>query len=162
MMKDEQPEPAKVTRLVFERSRVVVLWRDDGKYIVEQEKYLDALLRRPPTIPSWSTFDPANSSWMAGVEEMSAGDSASPTWWVLYGEAAPSVEVTVHIDEPDVPDPVVERIGGVWACEWVSLPTFAYVYRSDQDEPHRARFDRLMALPPAPHPEVEISNRKRQ
>ncbi|MGO4186050.1 hypothetical protein AB4Z17_33495 [Paenibacillus sp. TAF43_2] len=162
LVNDPQPEQAKTTRFVFELSRVCVLWRNDGKFIVAPEEDLDAILRRPPTIPSWTDFDPANSSSMGGVEEAHAGDSVQPTWWVLYGQADPSVDITVHVDEADVPDPPVERVGGVWVCEWVSLPTVAYVHRSDRDQPARIRFDRPAGLPRAPHPESEIGTRKRE
>lgn len=159
-MTDIQPDPDHTTRFVFTRSRVCILWREPGQFIVAREQEVDAILRRPPDVPSWTNFNPDNATSMGAVEEVVAGDWAHPTWWVLYGQAAPSTNITVHVDEEDVPDPIVERVGGIWACEWVSLPTFAHVQRSDSDRSARIRFDRPMFLPPAPHSEVEIGNRK--
>ena len=52
--------------------------------------------------------------------------------------------------------PQVYRLGELWACEWISLPTTVYIHRSDDPTVPRITFRRPNFLPPAPHPEVEI------
>ena len=148
-------------RLVLERSRVVVQWRIDGTSLVAQEDDLDAILLRDPPSPHGVWQKPLSAGAIASFGEATPGEVGRPSWWVLWGNADPSVDVRVHIDEDDVPDPFVHRVGGVWACEWVSYPTIAEIHRSDRDRSDLVSFERPMFMPPAPHPEVEISQRKR-
>ncbi|EID79761.1 hypothetical protein W59_11906 [Rhodococcus opacus RKJ300 = JCM 13270] len=148
-------------RLVLESSRVVVQWRVDGTSLVAPEDDLDAILLRDPPSPHGIWQKPLGPGTISSFGEATPGELGRPSWWVLYGHAGPSVDVRVHIDEDDVPDPVVHRVGGVWACEWVSYPTFAEIHRSDRDRTDRVSFERPMFMPPAPHPEVEIRQRRR-
>lgn len=159
MNADDDPEDP--IRLVLERSRVVVQWRVDGTSLVAPEDDLDAILLRDPPSPHGIWQKPRGPGTTASFIEADPGELGRPSWWVLYGNADPSVEVRVHIDEDDVSDPVVHRVGGVWVCEWVSYPTIAEIHRSDRDRTARVSFERPMFMPPAPHPEVEIRQRKR-
>jgi len=154
-------DPGDPIRLVLDRSRVVVQWRVDGTSLVAPEDDLDAILLRDPPSPHGIWQKPLGPGTIASFGEATPGELGRPSWWVIYGNADPSVDVRVNIDEDDVPDPVVHRVGGVWACEWVSYPTIAEIHRSDRDRTARVSFERPMFMPPAPHPEVEIRQRKR-
>ncbi|MBF6081208.1 hypothetical protein IU438_08155 [Nocardia cyriacigeorgica] len=148
---EQTPGAEPVTTLLLDISRVLVQWRADATMLVAPEDDVPALLRRPPDVPSaWRSPLPDNA--VMAVEEAPPGDLDRPSWWVLYGNADPDVEVTVKVDAA-VPDPRVHRVGGVWACEWVSYPTTAHVRRSDTTKPAIVRFTRPEFLPPPPYPQ---------
>ncbi|WP_172651855.1 hypothetical protein [Rhodococcus opacus] len=139
-----------ITTLKLVTSRVVIRWREDGMSCVAREEDLPRLEARPDNIGSiW--HPPFTDRQVIGFEEAPPGELDRPSWWAIYGYANPDVQVTVTVD--DQPAPIVHRLGSVWACEWVSLPTRAHVHRSDQDTPDVIRFIRPEFLPPAPYPE---------
>lgn len=147
-----ESEPRTITSLLLKTSRVLVQWREDGKILVTREDEVPALLGRPADVPSSWRAPLAENAVMA-VEEATPGDLDRPSWWVLYGDADPDIQVSVTVDA--IPAPTVHRVGAVWACEWTSYPTTAYVHRSDCDTPASIRFSRPMFLPPAPYPQYE-------
>ncbi|MBF6295569.1 hypothetical protein IU454_27395 [Nocardia farcinica] len=149
---EQTPDTEPVTTLLLDISGVLVQWRADARMLVAPQDEVPALLRRPPNVPSaWSSPLPDNA--VMAVEEAPPGDLDRPSWWVLYGNAEPDVEVTVSVEDEAVPDPRVHRVGGVWACEWVSYPTTASVRRSDTARPAIVRFSRPEFLPPPPYPQ---------
>lgn len=93
----------------------------------------------------WREPDPPEA--LTVIEEHPPGD-APESWWVVYGNATPDVGVFVTLE--DGTHPTVHRIGHVWACEWVSPPQNAYLYRSDRPkerQPWRIRMIRPGYLP---------------
>lgn len=108
---------------------------------------------------------------MTAFEEEFAGDVPHPTWWVISGTASPETKIHVtfaddHTVGPFTPalaagsDPQVYRLGKLWACEWISLPTTVYIHRSDDPNVPPIKFRRPNFLPPAPHPEVEVDENR--
>jgi hypothetical protein len=57
------------------------------------------------------------------AKQVTAGDSPDPTWWLVWGVITGPVSVSLA-DGTDVP---IVTCGPLWAGEWVSLPTQAFV-----------------------------------
>lgn len=144
-----------VERLVLERSGVIIQVREDGLSCVARAEDLPGLESRPAEVGSmWRPPLPPETT--SGIEEHTPGDVPGPSWWVIYGNADPEVTVEVTLEDGTLPG--VHRIGNVWACEWVSRPQKAFVYRSDRPrnhQPDKIEFIRPRFHPPAPHPENE-------
>jgi hypothetical protein len=83
------------------------------------------------------------------IEEHTPGDVPGASWWVLYGNADPDVQIDLTLE--DGSSPKVHRLGNVWAIEWVSIPQKAFLYRSDM--PARIRMIRPSSTPPPPYPD---------
>ncbi len=57
---------------------------------------------------------------------LSEGPNTVSTWWMVYGEHRYEPISVSLLDGTDVP---VEKVGGVWAAEWSSLPQSVTVRR---------------------------------
>ncbi|MEU1955665.1 hypothetical protein [Nocardia rhamnosiphila] len=152
MDSDDAPygDQGEVTSVLLEVSDVLVQWRADGKMLVARVDELPALLKRPPEHSPWG--DPFPFGGASGVQQVDPGEVDHPTWWVVYGCADPSVEVTVTVDGLTDP-PALVRVGQIFACEWVSYPSIAYIHRGDRPEPHKIRFIRPAFMPLASYPQ---------
>jgi hypothetical protein len=114
-------------------------WRQDGHYAVagpEDTNLTDDL---------WQPWTAGHAS---GTGEVAVGDVDRPTWWTWWGTCRPADNVRAWLsDDTDVD---VVRLGGLWAAEFISLPTTLFVQAGDttlncvQHRPHY--------LPPPAHP----------
>ncbi|AOD23267.1 MULTISPECIES: hypothetical protein [Rhodococcus] len=154
-----------VDRLTLPVSNVVMQYREDGKYLIAREERLPELYEAERR--GLSIWTEPNYKAMTAFEEEFAGDVPHPTWWVISGTADPDTEIQVTFADDHVMGPFrpalaagsearVYRLGELWGCEWVSLPTTIYIHRSDDLRVPRIKFRRPNFLPPAPHPEVEV------
>ncbi len=154
-----------IDRLTLPVSNVVMQYREDGKYLIAREEKLRTLYDAEHR--GLSIWNEPNHKAMTAFEEEFAGDVPHPTWWVISGTASPDTDIHVsfaddHVVGPFRPAraagsaPQVYRLGELWACEWISLPTTVYIHRSDDPTVPRITFRRPNFLPPAPHPEVEV------
>lgn len=142
-LKDDDQHGGAPDEVILEVSKIVVQARRDGKYRVINTSRTESR-RVNDRFPEW--FDPMEGAAVVGESQVTPGDSREPTWWVVYGNAPDDVGVSVSLTDGSTPR--VQRLSGIWFCEWVSLPQKAIIHRSDRTAPDAFQFIRPRYLPP--------------
>ena len=113
---------AAVETLVLPLSGRVFQWRQDQTWReLDPEQLCDETAGR---------FVPDEDEWVHSTGTLyrqgrGGGWTGEPTWWLVYDELPPGGTPQVRL--PDGTEPPVVTLGGIWMCEWVSLPQPATV-----------------------------------
>ena len=122
---------ATVETLLLPLSGFRLQWRpDDGLWReIDPHQWADEELGHfTPTPQEWGRA-PGGSCQLR--MQARPGDLPEPTWWLLYGERP--MGATVQVRLADGHTPLVQVLGQVWGCEWISLYQQAMVTLGDRD-----------------------------
>jgi hypothetical protein len=143
--------PISISRVTVPLSGRSFWWRSDG-YLATMSAGelcdLDAgsLDAGPPDPDQWKRWQGPEAG-RSREGEVDPGDSAEPTWWLVWGEVYPGDMVSCWLaDNSDVP---VTRLGCIWIAEYSSRPQpFFYAVNGEVDD---VPVFRSVSLPPPAH-----------